>query len=311
MRFDNPALFRRVALSSVVGNVLIVLSGGVVRLTDSGLGCPTWPRCTGSSYVTTPAAGYHGIIEFSNRTLTWVLAVLAVAALLLALRRANRTRRRVRLAWLAVATIPLQAVVGGITVLTHLNPWVVSTHFLLSPLAIAFTYLLYRAAVEPDNPPRWLVTPPMRALTWTLTVVGALVLATGSVVTGSGPHAGDHGARRTGLDLTMVAQLHTDTVMLLVGLSVALWFALRAAAAPARAVRAGAVLVGVELAQGIIGFVQYFTHLPALMVVLHMGGSAAVWLAILALYPTMVGRSTAVADTAVPAGGAGERIRVG
>ncbi|HKT02487.1 MAG TPA: COX15/CtaA family protein, partial [Rugosimonospora sp.] len=276
MPSPQPRLFRRVTLASLVGNVVIVITGGVVRLTDSGLGCPTWPRCTGSSYVTTRAAGYHGIIEFGNRMLTYVLVALAAAALLTALRRGTRTRRRVRLAVLGLATIPLQAVIGGVTVLTKLNPWVVSAHFLASIAVIAIMYRLYRSAVEPDAPRGTAVTTPLRALAWLVLGASVAVLAAGSVVTGSGPHAGDHGARRTGLDPGAVAQLHTDLVMLLIGLSLAFWFALRAADAPAHAVRAAGVLVAVELSQGAIGFVQYFTHLPALLVMLHMAGACAV-----------------------------------
>jgi cytochrome c oxidase assembly protein subunit 15 len=287
VHLDNPVLFRRVALFSLAANVIIVITGGVVRLTDSGLGCPTWPRCTGSSYVTTPAAGYHGIIEFGNRTLTYVLVALAAAALLLARLPGNRTRLRVRLAWLSLATIPVQAVVGGLTVLTHLNPWVVSAHFLLSMAVIAVTYRLYIAARAPGTTGRPVVPAPLRGLAWTVLAVSLAVLAAGTVVTGSGPHAGDHGARRTGLDVATVAQLHTDAVMLLVGLSLALWFALRATGAPRSAVRAAAVLVGVELAQGVIGFVQYFTHVPALLVGLHMAGACAVWLATLAIFPPL------------------------
>ncbi len=292
-------------LASLVGNVVIVITGGVVRLSDSGLGCPTWPRCTGSSYVTTQAAGYHGIIEFGNRTITYVLVALAAAALLLARRPGNRTPRRVRLAWLSLGAIPLQAVIGGLTVLTHLNPWVVSAHFLLSMAVIAVTYRLVVAAYSPDVPRLPAVAAPLHALAWTLLGTSLAVLAVGTVVTGSGPHAGDHGARRTGLDVGGVAQLHTDVVMLLIGLSLAFWFALRAAGAPGPAVRA-AVLVGVELAQGVIGFVQYFTHLPALLVVLHMAGACAVWLAALALFPPLSAPAPGLAE---PVQASGDRVR--
>ncbi|MEN3306816.1 MAG: heme a synthase [Micromonosporaceae bacterium] len=302
----DPQAFRRVTLVSLAANVVIVITGGVVRLTDSGLGCPTWPRCTGASYVTTPAAGYHGIIEFGNRSLTYVLVALAAGALLLARRPGNRTRRRVRYAWLSLATIPVQAVVGGLTVLTHLNPWVVSAHFLLSMAVIAVTYALYAAAVSPDGPRRPVVAAPLRGLAWTVLGTSLAVLAAGTVVTGSGPHAGDHGARRTGLDAGTVAQLHTDAVMLLVGLSLALWFALRGANAPHRAVRAAAVLVGVELAQGVIGFVQYFTHVPALLVGLHMAGACAVWLATLAIFPALSATVGAAPDPLQPHG---DRVR--
>jgi cytochrome c oxidase assembly protein subunit 15 len=279
----RPELLRRAALASLVGNVAIVVGGGAVRLSGSGLGCPTWPRCVDSSYVTTPAMGYHGVIEFGNRSLTGLVEVLAVACLVLALCQLPRRRDRVTWAALVFAAIPAQAVLGGLTVLTRLNPWLVAGHFLLSIAVLAAAYRLWVVAREPAGPTLPVIGAPLRGLTWLLTALSAAVLAAGTVVTGSGPHAGDVQARRTGLDPGMVAQLHTDLVMLLIGLSVALWYALRAVAAPQPLRRAAAILIGVELAQGAIGFVQYFTHLPALLVGLHMGGACAVWLATLAI----------------------------
>jgi cytochrome c oxidase assembly protein subunit 15 len=279
----RPELLRRAALTSLVGNVGIVLGGGAVRLTGSGLGCPTWPRCVDSSYVTTSAMGYHGVIEFGNRTLTGLVEALAVACLVLALCQLPRLRERVTWAALVFAAIPAQAVLGGLTVLTKLDPWLVASHFLLSIAVIAAAYRLWVVAREPAGPTLPVIGAPLRGLTWLLTGVSAAVLAVGTVVTGSGPHAGDAQARRTGLDPGTVAQLHTDLVMLLIGLSVALWFALRAVDAPAPIRRAAGTLIGVELAQGAIGFVQYATHLPALLVGLHMAGACAVWLATLAI----------------------------
>jgi cytochrome c oxidase assembly protein subunit 15 len=278
----SPVALRRVALASLAVNVLLVITGGAVRLTGSGLGCPTWPRCTDSSYTTTPAMGFHGVIEFGNRTLGVVVGVLTAVAVILALLQRRRDRRQVGWSLAVLASIPAQAVLGGITVLTKLNPWVVACHFLFSIVIIAAAYRLWLATGEPGGPVRPFVGAPLRALNWLLLAVTGVVLAAGTVVTGSGPHAGDEHAHRTGLDPGMVAQLHADLVMLLIGLSAAWCFALWAVGAPRATRRAGATLVGIELAQGVIGFVQYFTHVPSLLVGFHMAGACAVWLAALA-----------------------------
>ncbi len=278
-----PALLRGLALASLIANVGIVVTGGAVRLTGSGLGCPTWPKCDGSSYVTTAAMGYHGEIEFTNRTLTGLVGVLALACLIAALFQPRASgRRRGQIWWAAgvLASIPAQAVLGGLTVLTKLNPWLVSSHFLLSSAVIAAAYQLWTRTR--DGVARSEVRPPIRALGWAIVGVTALVLAAGTVVTGSGPHAGDAHAKRTGLDPQMIAQLHTDLVMLLIGLSVAAWIALAATGAAAGARSAG-VLVIVECAQALIGFVQYFTHLPVVLVGVHMFGACLVLLAALRL----------------------------
>ncbi|MGA8116365.1 MAG: COX15/CtaA family protein [Actinocatenispora sp.] len=279
----SAATIRRLALASVAVNVLLVVTGGAVRLTGSGLGCPTWPRCTEASYHNTAAYGIHGYVEFGNRMLTFAVGIVVVATFLAAVLAQHRRRSVI---WLAVAngaTIPAQAVIGGITVLSHLNPWTVAAHFLFTVLIIAVSFALWWRTREGDEPARAEVSPPLRTLIALLSAVTVLVLAAGTVTTGSGPHAGDAHARRTGLAPGSVAQLHTDLVMLLVGLSVATWFALRAAQSPHRLQRAALWLVGIELAQGAIGFVQYFTHLPVLLVGLHMTGAAAVWIAALVL----------------------------
>jgi cytochrome c oxidase assembly protein subunit 15 len=287
----SSPLLRRLALASLVANVGIVVTGGAVRLTGSGLGCPTWPRCTEKSYTTTPAMGIHGAIEFGNRMLTFVVGALAVACLLAAL--SQRPRRRPLVLWsaLVLAGIPAQGVIGGITVLTDLNPWVVGCHFLASMAVLVAAYQLWvQASERPASPglPGALTT-----LVRVIVAVTAAVLAVGTVVTGSGPHAGDAQARRTGLDPLEVSQLHADLVFLLLGLSVALWFALRAVDAPRPARRAAGWLLGAELAQGAIGFVQYFTDLPPLAVGLHMLGACLVWLAALAVLEATRARTAA------------------
>ncbi|RQX07195.1 cytochrome B [Micromonospora inaquosa] len=275
-------LLRRLALASIIANVGIVVTGGAVRLTASGLGCPTWPRCTDDSYVTTPEMGVYGVIEFGNRMLTFAVGLIALATVLAVLAHRPRRPGLVALAVAVFFGIPAQAVIGGITVLTNLNPWVVGLHFLASMAVIAAAYALWRRIGDPDGPAVAVVPAPLRALARITTGVSVVVLVIGTWVTGSGPHAGDHGAARNGLDPESISQVHADAVFLLVGLSVALIFAFRAVGAQ-RATRAAIILVAVELGQGLIGFVQYFTHVPALLVGAHMLGSCLVLLAALSV----------------------------
>ncbi|MEH0984271.1 COX15/CtaA family protein [Micromonospora sp. CPCC 205556] len=294
----SAALLRRLAYASIVANVAIVVTGGAVRLTASGLGCPTWPRCTDESYTTTAEMGVHGVIEFGNRLLTFAVGIIALATVLAVL--AHRPRRK-GLLGLAVAVflgIPAQAVIGGITVLTNLNPWVVGLHFLASMAVIAAAYALWRRIKNPDGPAVPVVPGPLRTLAVLTTVASVAVLVVGTWVTGSGPHAGDGGAARNGLDPEQISQVHADAVFLLLGLSVALVFAFRAVGATGPA-RAAGVLIAVELGQGVIGFVQYFTDLPALLVGAHMLGSCLVLLATLSvLWSTRERRPAPVPATA-------------
>jgi cytochrome c oxidase assembly protein subunit 15 len=259
-------------VASLVVNVLIVVTGGVVRLTGSGLGCPTWPRCTGGSFTPHGAMGIHAAIEFGNRMVTFLIAAVAVATLVAAWQVGRRPL--VRLALVLALGVPAQAVIGGITVLTGLNPWTVAFHLLVSLVMICVSVTLLRRIGEPDGPPVPAVHPALVWLVRGIFVVGWVVLYLGTVVTGSGPHAGDASAPRNGLDPQALSQLHTDAVMLLVGLTVAVVVALRAVEAPPRTRDAATLLLVVELLQGSVGFVQYFTGLPVPLVTLHLLGAA-------------------------------------
>jgi cytochrome c oxidase assembly protein subunit 15 len=228
--------------------------------------------------------GIHGAIEFGNRMLTFVLGAIAVLGVLAALRSRPRRRRVVLLSLLVLATIPAQALVGMVTVWTELNPWVVGSHFLFSMAVIAAAYAFWRATREPDGEVTPLVPRPIRQLGVLLLLSALATLALGTLVTGAGPHAGDENAKRNGLDLANITQLHADSVFLLVGLSIATWFALRAVAAPRPAMRAASALLLIELSQSAVGFIQYATNLPELAVGLHMAGACAVWLAVLAFW---------------------------
>lgn len=302
----SARLLRGSALASVVVNVGIVITGGAVRLTGSGLGCPTWPRCTADSYTPKAALGVNGMIEFGNRTLTGVVGLVAVAGLILALLHRPRRRRLVWLASLVLLGVAAQALIGGLTVRTELNPDVVGGHFLVSMGLVAAAFAFWRATRESDLPPLRSVPRPLRVLAFILTAASLAVIVVGTLVTGSGPHAGDADAARNSLDPETISQVHADLVFLVIGLSVAMWFALRSVAAHPAAARAG-WLVAVVLGQGVIGFVQYFTNLPAILVGLHMAGACAVWLATLSLLyttrtrPTLPPLASASPTTASPA----------
>jgi cytochrome c oxidase assembly protein subunit 15 len=293
---------RRLAVASLVSQIGIVVTGGAVRLTGSGLGCPTFPRCTEESYVNTPEYGIHGFIEFGNRLLTFVLGAIALATLVVVLLQRPRRRDLVEPAAVLLLGIPIQALIGGITVLTELNPWVVMLHFLLSAVLVGVATVLVWRSREPAGPVRPVGGPVaglwLRRYAWGVVGVAYVVIYLGTVVTGSGPHAGDEMAVRTGLDPESVSQLHVDVVFLLLGLTVGLWLAARAAGSPGRVAGAALVLFGVELAQGVIGFVQYFTGLPIVLVGLHMLGSMI--LVVAAVSVLLTTRERVVGEAANP-----------
>ena len=298
-----PLLARRVYTANLVAQMGIIVTGAVVRLTSSGLGCPTWPRCTDESL--TPVADqpetWHKYVEFGNRMLTAVLMVLAVVALVVAVRDARRRRRvglvaRPALTWLAavpllgtVAQIPL----GGITVLTNLNPIAVGSHLLLSLGLVALaTVLVHRAAESGDEPVVVVVRREVRAGIALLTATTGMILVVGMLVTASGPHAGDERTHRLGLDPQSMSWLHADTVVLSVGLLVGLLVALRATDAPARTRDAASLLLVAFLGQGLVGYVQYATALPWALVALHVLGATIVWWAAVRLLLTTRTRGT-------------------
>ena len=270
----SPAAVSRVALANVVANGAIVVTGGLVRLTGSGLGCPTWPRCTDDSFVTTPELAVHGAIEFGNRLLTFVLTAIAIATVVTVWRSSRRDLRP--LAVLSFLGIPAQALLGGITVLTELNPWTVAAHFLLSMVLVAVATTLWLRSREPGVG-GLLLRRPLELLVLGIAAVTAAVLVLGTVVTGAGPHSGDRNAAdRMAFDPETVSRLHADVVFLLVGLTVALLAALYAMDSPERIRRAARDLLIVQLAQGVIGFVQYFTDLPIALVLVHMLGAVLI-----------------------------------
>ncbi len=266
---------RRAAMVSLVANIGIVLTGGIVRVTGSGLGCPDWPACSGTSVV--PAAEelqWHTAIEFGNRLLTFAVLAAAVAVVW-AVRRDAPGRRDLRgLAWAQPAGVLGQAVLGGVTVLTGLHPLVVAAHFLASMALVAAAVVLVERAAGVAGT----TITGLRVATGAIVVAAGTVLVLGTLVTGAGPHAGDPGTVRLGLDIRTMAVAHADAVWVLVGLTVAVLAVAAAAGAP-RATRAAGVLLGLELVQGGIGYAQYVLGVPPAPVVVHILGAALVWAA--------------------------------
>ncbi len=262
---------RPLGWATLVANSLLVVTGGAVRLTGSGLGCPTWPRCTDRSFTPHGELDLHEAIEFGNRMLTFVLVAIAVATFVAAWQTGRRDLRR--LSTVLALGIPAQAVIGGITVLTDLNPWVVSFHLLCSMAIIGLAVLFVRRIDQPSPAPEH---GPLVVLAWVTFAAAWVVLYVGTVVTGSGPHAGDAEAPRNGLDPLQTSQLHTDAVFLFVGLTIGLLVAVHATSATPEARRAVLALLAVEVGQGAIGFVQYATDLPELLVGFHMLGAALI-----------------------------------
>ena len=262
----SPSALRRWAVVTLIMNIVIVVTGGLVRLSGSGLGCPTWPSCTADSYVTHPQLGIHGAIEFGNRLLTLVLVIAAVLTFISAVLYRENGRPRTDLRWLAgglALGIPLQGVIGGIAVLTQLNPYVVGLHLLLSMVLIALSVWLVRKSwhLGPAGASRLAViaTRVTFVLMW-------LAIWLGTLVTGSGPHAGDENAPRNALDGMLLTRLHTSVVYATVAASVICFVLLRS--------RAVLLLLLVEMVQVGIGVAQYQTGLPIWLVALHLLGAS-------------------------------------
>ena len=262
----GPRALRRWAVASLVANIGIVLTGALVRLTASGLGCPTWPRCTDDSYVSHPALGIHGAIEFGNRLLAFVLVAIALLTWVAALLHREDGRPRRDLRWLTFGMalgIPAQGVIGGITVLTQLNPFVVALHLLASMVLIALAVWLVRLTRHAGRQPASAAG--VLAARASFVLMGVAVWL-GTVVTGSGPHAGDHGAARTGFDGALVTHVHAVAVYAAVAATVAALWLLRS--------RAALLLLAVEVLQAALGITQYHLGLPVVLVVLHLLGAS-------------------------------------
>ena len=273
-----PARLKAYAWASLASQILIVVTGGLVRLTGSGLGCPTWPKCTDESFVTVPEMGIHGLIEFGNRLLTFVLVIIAGLTFIVIRRTAKALR--FGLTWPAVLLIIgiiAQALLGGVTVLTGLNSWVVGAHFLVSGVLISIASILVWRVYSPKHDP---ISYTAVLLAWPIFVVGWVTVIVGVVVTGAGPHAGDASTPRNGFDLETWQHYHSWPAYIMTALVlVSLVLAYRSVKSPRwsnPAVKSLGVLLIVSVLQGALGVVQANMGVPALLAGVHMLGASLI-----------------------------------
>ncbi len=285
-----PRGLRRLFVANLIAQIGIVITGGIVRLTGSGLGCPTWPECVDGSLTPTSAqeeSTAQKVLEFGNRLLTFVLAALAIAAVIATIvwiRRRRAAGLGGRRPLLVLASIPLigtivQAVLGGITVLTGLSPLAVAAHFLVSMAIIAACVVLVVRAGEPGDLPRaYSVALPQRVLVRGLLAVTAVVVILGVIVTGSGPHAGDDDvASRFPIEFATAAWLHADAVWLFLGLLAGVLGTAWILGWPQPLSRRAWLLAAVAVVQGVIGYLQYATGVPEALVAIHLLGACLTW----------------------------------
>ncbi|MEU7021371.1 COX15/CtaA family protein [Streptomyces sp. NPDC046203] len=290
----SPRIVRRAALSAVVMSVIIIVTGGAVRLTGSGLGCDTWPKCTDGSLIVTAEQGFHGAVEFGNRMLTYVLSA-AVGWAIFATRSAKPRRRNLtRLAWAQFWMVMSNAVIGGITVWMGLNPWTVAGHFMAANALLTVATITWIRVGEGDGAPKPRVPRPVRKLSWAIVVVSAVLIALGTTVTGAGKHAGDSSdVPRMPWDWTNAAHVHAIAAWLVCALAIAMWLILRVVDAPDDTRARARDLLVVLAAQGVIGYVQYFTGVPEILVGAHMLGSSLMWVAVVRLAMSLRERPSA------------------
>jgi cytochrome c oxidase assembly protein subunit 15 len=272
----------------------IAVTGAIVRVTASGLGCPTWPQCFPGSFTPVPhaeVAVVHQVVEFGNRMITFLVVLTAIAAVL-AVTRARRRREVLIYAWLMPASTVVQAVIGGITVRTGLLWWTVAIHLLASMTMVWLSVLLYVKVGQPDDGVSSpLVAKPLRQLTALSAVVLAAVLVAGTLVTGAGPHAGDKSLDRVvprlQVEITTLVHAHSSLVVAYLSLVIALGFALAAVRAARPVMLRLGVLLALVCAQGLVGIVQFYTGVPAALVAVHVAGAAACTAATAALWASM------------------------
>jgi len=259
---------------SLASQIVIVATGGVVRLTASGLGCPTWPKCTAESLVTVPEQGIHGVIEFTNRMLTFVLLVIAALTLVSVLRAAKGKELRLRApAWLLILGIVAQAVIGGVTVRTGLNPWIVGVHYLVSAFMIVWATVLVWRVLDVSS---MAVPAAVYGVTPAVTVLGFVAVIFGVVVTGAGPNSGDPKSARNGFDLEIWQHYHSYPAYLMLALVLVtlLWQRRSKLGLADAGVRATLLLLLVSIAQAVVGVIQARSGLPVGLVGVHVALSA-------------------------------------
>ena len=280
----TPATYRKISIAALVALCIIVVTGAAVRLSDSGLGCADWPNCSASKFIDVSTT--HGAIEQINRLFTGVVMIVVIAAVLGAIKRVPRRRDLTTLAVLIALGVPMQGLVGAIVVLTKLNPFANQQHFLLSMVLVGLGTMLVRRAGEPDSAVRRpSVTTHTRKHVQLITVLTALALVTGTFVTGAGPHAGDEKAKRFHVAISTVARIHSITVMCAIAVMLVLFWRLRTRHAD-RHVLDNAITTWTVLAiaQAAVGYTQYFSGVPAVLVGLHVALATGLWVATMQLW---------------------------
>lgn len=277
----SSSFARRVSLANLIAQSLIILTGAIVRLTGSGLGCPTWPNCAPGSLI--PVAeqveGFHKYIEFGNRLLTFAVLAISIALFVVALMR----KKRQIILWASLPLIGtlLQAVLGGITVLTGLNPFTVMAHFLLSIILVAISVKIF--AYFSEKTYQYKLPKIVDIYLQILTLIGFIVIVLGTITTGSGPHSGDEIAARFNLDMREVAWLHADSVLLFVGLVIGLQVITRLDKDFFYLQTNAKILLAICVIQGFIGYVQWFSSVPWILVSVHVAGAVITWITLVNL----------------------------
>jgi cytochrome c oxidase assembly protein subunit 15 len=278
----SPRVLRWAATSALVVSILIIFTGGVVRVTGSGLGCPTWPSCNPDSLAPTGVMGIHGIIEFANRVFSAFIAVPVAWVIIAARLQKPRERSLTRLAWSQFWLVVANAIAGGMTVLAGLNPWIVAMHFVLAIALLTTTTLTWHRVHEKVQVAPTPLGSPARMLSWILVALTLVLIMVGTLVTGSGPHSGDSAeVKRMPLDWTSVTIVHGLLGAAVLVLAIVLWAELRRQPDAALARLRTVVFVAVVIVQGAIGVTQALDALPALLVAIHLLGAALVWAGVL------------------------------
>jgi heme a synthase len=277
----SPEAYQRITLFALVALGVIVVTGGAVRLTGSGLGCPQWPNCDAGHLAPHGQTGYHGAVEFVNRVFTGLVSVAVILAVLGSFVRVPRRRDLTWLSFGLVVGVLAQIVLGGLTVIYGLSPPWVMAHFLVSMVLLANAVVLHIRASRREGPVRSVVAPRVQHMGWLVVALTAVVLFTGTIVTGAGPHGGDENVRRLDVSVTTAARVHgVAENVLLISVLVTLWLVIHT---HARAVvrRDANVLLVVLVAQAAVGYAQYFTGVPVVLVGIHILGAVCVWVAAL------------------------------
>jgi heme a synthase len=294
----TPRAYQRIVLVALITLVVIVVTGAAVRLTGSGLGCSDWPTCNDTRIVA-DMGDTHARIEFLNRLFTGAVSLAVIAAVLGSFFRVPRRKDLTRWSLGLVLVVIGNAVLGGITVLTHLTPEIVAAHFLLSIYLIWNGVVLYERAGHDGSPGLPLVPARVRALAGTLIGLALVVLVTGTVVTGTGPHGGDPDVARLPFDITEVARLHSLCTWLFLAVTIWTLVELRRSGTPRQVDIRAKLLVGAIVVQGAIGYTQYFTGVPPWLVIVHVLGSTLVWIAVLEFFLSLTARPVEVLPSAV------------